>query len=93
MEAFYSYTMLIASLAILCALFECLIPQGRLKNVVLFAIGLLFLTGIVRPLVELVNGSAPDLSFPAEIEMPAPTYGDSSYEELLRGYYDRIVIE
>lgn len=94
MNALYSYTMLVAALAVLCALFECLIPQGKLKQVVLLAVGLLFLIGIVTPLAELLGGK--DLNaFPSTpIAAPVlPQTAPPTHEELLRGYLEDSLAE
>lgn len=92
MNAIYEYTILIAALAILCALFEFLIPQGRLKQAVRLAIGLLFLIGIATPLTQLLRTGR--MNLPALTwEEQAPALEQPGYDELLRGYYERILEE
>ncbi|MDR1620342.1 MAG: stage III sporulation protein AF [Clostridiales bacterium] len=90
MDTVYSYTLLIAALAVLCALFECLIPQGKTKSVVLFVMGLLFLLGIVTPLVALSKESAA-FELPADKTTESANGAPPSHEEILRGYYEEYI--
>lgn len=92
MNSFYSYIMLVAALAIFCALLEGVMPEGKLKATVLFAIGLLFLIGILSPLFELLHSSQivsgeifgeDSINNQQQLDKP-------SYIDLLEEYYNSI---
>lgn len=92
MNSFYSYIMLVAALAIFCALLEGVIPEGKLKSTVLFVIGLLFLIGILSPLFELLNSAQiasgevlqeDNIHDQQQLDKP-------SYIDLLEEYYNSI---
>ncbi len=92
MRELYAYTVQVAALAVLCALFECLIPQGNLKKVVLFALGLLFLIGISAPLLTKMTEMPLDLSWPNTSAASESFDGEAkSHTDLLQEYYDGIV--
>jgi|GEM_PF-6763491 len=86
-QALYRLTMLIAGMAVITTLFEALIPQGRLRNTVLFAVGLVFLLAVAEPLLGLF--SAEPLSLPASAPIEAAPAETPTHEELLRGYYEQ----
>lgn len=93
MKILYDYTMLVAALAVLYALFECLIPQGKLKQIVLLAVGLLFLIGIVTPLVELLETGGNTFPYTGQT-VPAPSQtATPTHEELLQKYFEESISE
>lgn len=89
MNFLYEITLLIAGMAVVTTLLEVLIPQGKLKKTVMFAVGLVFLLSIAAPLTKIVT-SVPSAELfqvgelPQITPMPVP-----SYEELLRKYYEK----
>ncbi len=85
----YQITLLIAGMAVVITLLEVLVPQGKLKKTVLFALGLVFLLSVSAPIVRLVT-SAPSAELFQMEELPqfTPVPGPS-YEELLRKYYEQ----
>ena len=96
MDALYSVAMLIAAMAVLCALLEGLLPEGKLKKIVLFAIGLIFLIAVASSVIGILqNGSSPF----QDVQLQGDTIDSQgigtarSHEELLRGYYDDILLE
>lgn len=89
MNFLYEITLLIAGMAVVTTLLEVLIPQGKLKKTVMFAVGLVFLLSIAAPLTKIVT-SAPsaELFQGGELAQITPMPGPS-YEELLRKYYEK----
>ena len=89
-NALYQITLLIAGTAVVTTLLEVLIPQGKLKKTVLFAIGLVFLLSIAAPIGGLVNSASTLELFTenngAHSSVPQAT---PNYEELLRKYYEQ----
>ncbi len=85
----YQITLLIAGVAVVTTLLEVLIPQGKLKKTVMFAVGLVFLLSIAAPIARLVT-SAPSLRlFQSEEAPKSTTDPGTTYEELLRKYYEQ----
>lgn len=87
LDSLYSVTMLTAAMAVLCALLECMIPQGKLKSTVLLAIGVIFLLSIAAPIAGLLQEDLPsvavDTQTDSNMQAELPTH-----EELLRSYYE-----
>ncbi|HWR23037.1 MAG TPA: stage III sporulation protein AF [Feifaniaceae bacterium] len=89
----YQITLLIAGMAVVVTLLEVLIPQGKLKKTVLFAIGLVFLLSVSAPIVRLVtSGPSGELFQMEELPELTPVPGPS-YEDLLRKYYEQSLEE
>ncbi len=89
-NALYQITLLIAGTAVVTTLLEVLIPQGKLKKTVLFAIGLVFLLSIAAPIGGLVHSASAlelfEKNSQAHSSVPQATPG---YEDLLRKYYEQ----
>ena len=85
----YQITLLIAGMAVVTTLLEVLIPQGKLKKTVLFAVGLVFLLSVAAPITRLATSTPSAELFQME-ELPqiTPKPGPS-YDELLRKYYEQ----
>ncbi len=86
----YSTTKMVASMAVLCVLLEALIPQGKLKNSVLLAVGIIFLLSIAQSLTQLVNMDIPTALMQ---EDPSP-YGFAgekppTHNELIEHYFEQ----
>lgn len=86
MSSLYSVTMFTAAMAVLCALMETMIPQGKLKSTVLLALGIVFLLALASPLAGLLQ-EPPVLSAGA-VQNSTDWRQQTTYEDLLRGYYE-----
>ena len=86
LSSLYSVTMFTAAMAVLCALMETMIPQGKLKSTVLLALGIVFLLAIASPLAGLLQ-EPPALAAGA-MQDASGLEQQTTYEDLLRGYYE-----
>ncbi len=86
LSSLYSVTMVTAAMAVLCALMETMIPQGKLKSTVLLALGIVFLLALASPLAGLLQ-EPPTLAAGAMQDASALEQ-QTTYEDLLRGYYE-----
>jgi ammonia channel protein AmtB len=87
LSSLYSVTMVTAAMAVLCALMETMIPQGKLKSTVLLALGIVFLLALASPLAGLLQ-EPPTLAAGAMQDTFALEQQTTHYEDLLRGYYE-----
>ena len=88
LSSLYSVTMFTAAMAVLCALVETMIPQGKLKSTVLLAIGVVFLLALAAPIESLVRTQAPGWETEGT-QIAQQTQPPATYEGLLRGYYEQ----
>lgn len=86
LSSLYSVTMFTAAMAVLCALMETMIPQGKLKSTVLLALGIVFLLALASPLAGLLQ-EPPTLATGA-MQDASGLEQQTTYEDLLRSYYE-----
>lgn len=86
LSSLYSVTMFTAAMAVLCALMETMIPQGKLKSTVLLALGIVFLLALASPLAGLLQ-EPPTLAASA-MQDASGLEQQTTYEDLLRNYYE-----
>ena len=87
LSSLYSVTMFTAAMAVLCALLETMIPQGRLKSTVLLAIGIVFLLALAAPISDLIRQEPVSLETGIKQDVQG-TKQSPTYEGLLKGYYE-----
>lgn len=86
LSSLYSVTMFTAAMAVLCALMETMIPQGKLKSTVLLALGIIFLLALASPLAGLLQ-EPPTLAASA-VQNNSSIDQDTTYDDLVRSYYE-----
>lgn len=92
-----SYIISIVSVAILIALAELILPQGRLKNVVNTVFSLFLLIVIIKPLNSIEESSIPtfnqeDVAKTIDVSY-VYDYFDSKAEDYYASYYKNILFE
>lgn len=86
MQSLYSMAITLATMAVISALLEFLMPSGPLKKTVVLAIGMVFVLIIATPIIKLMQG---EVSIDAIQWNQQPLQETTTHEELLRELYDQ----
>jgi len=84
MQELYRITMMVAAMAVVCALLEFCMTEGPLKKSVILAIGMVFVLIIAGPIINLCKG---EVNFELPVQQTMPFEQNITHQQLLYDLY------